>query len=198
MRGCERCMVLISVFLFLCAAAYADTYLNIQNNFGYTLVDVGQAMDIDELSPVTGQGLNDWNQFNYKILGQLLFDNGNTVSYGPEIGFHRLYYWEEKYRPLGSSQRWRSGTIWTFEAGVIMNVKLGHDYYFLTGLSIHNFLNDSGTTLGIPLALGHEIKATKNFSLPIEFRMDIIFGNAMPIGLGGGIGLKFDILSGKK
>ncbi|MCB4790785.1 MAG: hypothetical protein LHV68_02755 [Elusimicrobia bacterium] len=184
----------LSMLVVLCCGVSADTHLNIQNNFGYTIVDVGKAMDIPALSDITGQGLNDWDQFNYRILGQLIIDKSDKLSWGPEIGLHRLYYWEEKYKPLStSSQRWRSGAVWSFEAGAVMRYELGQNYYFLTGIALHNFLNDSGTTLGVPIALGHEIKMSRSFGVPLEFRMDIIFGNSTPIGIGGGIGLKFKV-----
>jgi hypothetical protein len=54
-------------------------------------------------------------------------------------------------------------------------------------------MNDTGTTVGFPLGIGHIIKFGDFISIPIEFRTDIIFGTGTPIALGGGIGLKFTI-----
>lgn len=170
-----------------------DMSVNLQNNFGYTIVNVSEAMEIPESSSTTDYGLVDWNQFNYKGLIQILFNSSQKVSFGAELGFNRLYYWEEKYKPFGSSARWRRGTIWTWHLGGLVRLSFASHYYALTGGSFHVFFNGSGTTLGIPLAIGHEIPISKVFTIPIEFRVDIIFGNDVPIGLGGGIGLKFNI-----
>jgi hypothetical protein len=52
-------------------------------------------------------------------------------------------------------------------------------------------MNGSGSTLGIPFAIGHELPISDVFTIPIEFRTDVIFGDAVPIGIGGGIGLKY-------
>lgn len=165
--------------------------INFQNNFGYTIVNVGEAMEIPEYSEITDEGLVSWNQFNYKGLLQFWFVKNDQVSLGPELGINRLYYWEEKYIPQGSSPRWRWGTIWTAQAGFQFRRTLATHYYISTGTNVHLFLNGTGITLGIPLSLGHELPISKDFTIPIEFRIDIIFGDAVPIALGGGVGLKF-------
>lgn len=169
----------------------ADMIVNLQNNFGYTIVNVSEAMGIPEYSNITDKGLVDWNQFNYKGLIQILFNKSENVSYGPEIGINRLYYWEEKHIPPMSSPRWRWGTIWTGHLGGVVRKSFASHYYVLTGASIHYFFNGSGTTIGIPIAIGHDLPISKVFTIPIEFRIDIIFGNAVPIGIGGGVGLKY-------
>lgn len=183
-----------AVFLCFCGRAFAGTTLNIQNDFGYTIVDVGQAMDINEYNSATGLGLSDYDQFNYRLLGQLLVEKSPGLYFGVEAGLHRLYYWEETYKPLPtSSLRWRYGTIWTVSAGGLVKRDFGDRYYAMTGLSLHNFLNGSGMALGLPFALGHRIKISEKFEMPVEFRADIIFGSGTPIAIGGGVGLQFDI-----
>ena len=62
----------------------------INNNWGYTVVDVPAAVEIPEISG--GEGLSDWNQFNYRGLAQFLYRSSETVSFGPEIGVSRLYF----------------------------------------------------------------------------------------------------------
>ena len=80
-----------------------------------------------------------------------------------------------------------------FEAlGGIVRKSFAAHYYVLTGASVHFFLNGTGATIGLPFAIGHELPISKVFTIPVEFRVDVIFGNAIPIGLGGGIGLKFN------
>ena len=176
--------LLLSV-AFFSTEVLADMSVNLQNNFGYTIVNVSEAMEIPD------ERLVDWNQFNYKGLIQILFNKSKNVSFGSEIGFNRLYYWEEKYIPLGLSPRWRWGTIWTGHLGGLVRLNFASHYYVLTGASLHFFFNGSGATIGIPLAIGHELPISKVFTIPIEFRIDVIFGNAVPIGLGGGVGLKY-------
>lgn len=64
--------------------------INIQNNFGYTIVDVAQAIEIPEFSDITNEGLVDWDQFNYKGLVQVFLARDKMLI-GGEIGFNRLY-----------------------------------------------------------------------------------------------------------
>ena len=170
----------------------AELNINLQNNFGYTVVNVSEAMEIPEYSEIADEGLVEWDQFNYKGLLQILFIKSENLSFGPELGINRLYYWEEKHIPPMSSPRWRWGTIWTGHLGGIVSKSFAAHYYVLTGASLHVFLNGTGVTIGLPFAIGHELPISEDFTIPIEFRVDVIFGNAIPIGLGGGIGLKFN------
>lgn len=167
----------------------ADVSVNVQNNFGYTIVSVSEAIGIPEPAPGTNDGLVEWDQFHYKGLLQLFFDAAQPVSFGPEIGVNRLYHWQEIHTPRGLSPRWRWGTIWTGHIGGLVRWQPGA-YYLATGASLHFFFNGSGATLGLPIAVGHEVRLAEAFTLPIEFRMDVVFGDAVPIGLGGGVGFK--------
>lgn len=180
----------LTVFAF--AADNGKLVINIQNNFGYTIVDVSQAMDIPEYSDYTQTGLVDWNQFNYKGLVQVLVPNNNFLI-GGEVGFNRLYRWEERYKTFDGYDRWRWGTIWTWHLGVLVQMKLTEQYYIGSGVGVYTFMNGSGTTVGFPLMIGHNLKITNKLTLPIEFRTDIIFGSATPIALGGGIGIKLTL-----
>ncbi|MFC1509281.1 hypothetical protein ACFL60_06305 [Candidatus Omnitrophota bacterium] len=185
-----------TVFFLLSLAFFtsetpADMRINFQNNFGYTIVDVGDAMDIPDYNESTGSGLVDWDQFNYKGLIQLLFDKSENVVWGPEIGINRLYYWEKKYKPFLFDPRWYWDTIWTGHIGGIICKSFAENYYVLTGASLHIFFNESGATVGLPFAVGHELPISDTFTIPIEFRVDVIFGSAVPIAIGGGVGLKY-------
>ncbi len=166
--------------------------INLQNNFGYTIVDVAQAMEIPEFSDINNEGLVDWNQFNYKGLVQIFFAK-DKMSIGGEIGFNRLYKWEERYKTFDGYDRWRWGTIWTWHIGALIQVDFANQYYLTTGTGVYTFMNGSGTTVGFPLGVGHIIKISDSISIPIEFRTDIIFGSGAPITIGGGLGLKFTL-----
>ncbi|MFC1607973.1 hypothetical protein ACFL47_08385 [Candidatus Latescibacterota bacterium] len=187
-----RKLSFILLFLTLCSAeVLAEMIVNLQNNFGYTIVNVSEAMGIPDYSEITDEGLVEWDQLNYKGLIQLFFKQSQDVSYGTELGINRLYYWEEKHIPPMSSPRWRWGTIWTGHLGGIIRKSFATHYYVLTGASLHIFFNGSGATVGIPFAIGHDLPISKNFTIPLEFRIDVVFGSAVPIGLGGGAGLKY-------
>ena len=180
------------LIIFFSTEVLAEMIINLQNNFGYTIVSVSEAMGIPEYSEITDEGLVEWNQFNYKGLIQILFKKSENVSFGPELGFNRLYYWEEKHiPPMSSSPRWRWVTIWTVHLGGILRKSFASHYYVLTGASLHVFFNGTGATIGIPFAIGHELPISKVFTIPIEFWIDVVFGSAVPIGLGGGVGLKY-------
>ncbi len=166
--------------------------INLQNNFGYTIVDVAQAMEIPEFSNITNEGLVDWDQLNYKGLVQIFLNRGKMLI-GGEIGFNRLYRWEERYKTMAGYDRWRGGTIWTWHIGALIQINFANQYYLTTGTGIYTFMNDTGTTVGFPLGIGHIIKFGELISIPIEFRTDIILGSGTPIAVGGGIGLKFTI-----
>ena len=166
--------------------------INLQNNFGYTIVDVAQAMEIPEFSDITNEGLVDWDQFNYKGLVQVFLAKDKMLI-GGEIGFNRLYRWEERYKTFDGYDRWKWDTIWTWHIGVLIQLNFVNQYYLTTGTGVYTFMNGTGTTIGFPLGIGYIIKLNDNLSFPIEFRTDIIFGSSAPIAVGGGIGLKIAI-----
>lgn len=182
-------MVLSLSVLFAQPANDSKLIINLQNNFGYTVVNVSEAMEIPEFSDITEEGLVDWDQFNYKGLVQVFIPR-NKFMIGGEVGFNRLYRWEERYKTFDGYDRWRWGQIWTWHLGVLIQMKVADIYYVTSGAGVYTFMNDSGTTIGFPLAIGHDLRLTDNITLPIEFRTDIIFGEATPIALGGGIGIK--------
>ena len=189
----RRLALIILISSFVINEMKAQISMNIQNNFGFTLVNVSEAMDIPEYSDVTDEGLVEWNQFNYKGLIQLYFTKKEDISLGTELGINRLYYWEEKFIPPLSSPRWDWGTIWTGQVSGLLKKTIAKQYYVITGASLHIFLNGTGATLGIPLAIGHEIRLSETITLPVEFRVDVIFGNAIPIALGGGVGINYKL-----
>ena len=187
-------MMVISIIIGMISVANAQYYVNIQNNFGYTRVNVSNAMDIPEYSEITDEGLVEWDRFNYKGLLQVFKKKQGNLLIGGELGIHRLYYWEKKFYPsIYSSARWNWGTIWTAQAGGLVKGIIASQYYVMTGGSLHLFLNGTGVTIGFPFAVGHEIRITENVTIPAEFRIDIIFGKAIPMGLGGGAGVQYQI-----
>ena len=76
--------------------------------------------------------------------------------------------------------------------GGVVRLRLAPSYFAFTGAALHHFFNGSGTTIGIPLGIGREIRILEKFTIPVEFRTNLIFGDAT-IGFGGGIGLMFQL-----
>ena len=77
---------LLLLFIGLSSTVYAQPgqwQFTINNNWGYTVVDVPTAVEIPEISG--GEGLSDWNQFNYRGMAQFLFRSSETLSFRPEI-----------------------------------------------------------------------------------------------------------------
>jgi len=189
-----RIVILLCVLIAIpTLVAGAEKEIRIQNNFGYTVVDVPGAMEVPEFQDGFERGLVEWNQFNYNGAVQLFFDPAQESTYGLEVGLARLYYWEERYSPPVGDTTWDWGTIWTWRVGGLWQRQLTPDYYFMTGAALHVFMNDTGATIGFPLAIGHRIAASESLTIPVEIRMDVVFGNAVPVCIGAGLGLEFDL-----
>ena len=174
-------------------AQTSNTSLVVQGNFGYTFVDISKAVDVPEFNRFSDSGLEDWDNFNFNGFGQLLFNTSKNFSWGIEAGMFRIYRWLEKEHPVGLSPRWFGAAVWTFHAGPVLRFIIADNFYFYTGADIYVFVDESSVTGGVNGAFGYEIPISKTVSLPIEFRTDVIFGNATPICIGGGIGLKFGL-----
>ena len=71
----RKLVCILFLLTFVPTEVPAEMSVNLQNNFGYTLVNVSEAMDIPEYSDFNTRGLVEWDQFNYKGLIQVLFEN---------------------------------------------------------------------------------------------------------------------------
>lgn len=182
--------LLLTLFLstFILPSVHAsEVLIKLQNNFGFT------AVDIFETKYLQGT-MVDWNKFHYKGLIQLLVKPGKIIRFGGEVGFNRLYYWEEKYY-ISSSEypRWRWGQAWTIDYGGILRTDVGKYFYTLTGFTIHTYFNGYGTHVGLPIGLGFTFPIGKSFALSTDYRNDLIAGRGTPFTISGGIGLNFMI-----
>lgn len=174
-------------------AQKGDISIVAQGQFGYTIVDVPEAMGLPEYTAANGHGLDDWDNVNMNFFGQFLFNSSKNFAWGIEAGANRLYYWEEKENQSSGTPYWYYGTIWTYHVGPVFRWELSNQLYFYTGADLHIFSNDSGATGGVKGAVGYEIPLSKSVSIPLEFRVDAIFGDATPIGVSGGAGFKFNL-----
>ncbi|MFC2135497.1 hypothetical protein ACFLR4_04870 [Bacteroidota bacterium] len=174
-------------------AQKSNTSIVAMGNFGYTVVDVPDAMGWPEYTSANGHGLSDWDNVNMNFFGQVIFKSSKKFSWGVEGGANRLYYWEERDDQPSGTPYFYWGEIWTYHIGPVFRWEIGKQIYFYTGADVHIFSNDSGATGGAKAAIGYEIPLSKSVSIPLEARVDVIFGDATPIGIGGGAGLKFDL-----
>jgi hypothetical protein len=145
---------------------------------GYTIVDVEKAMETT---------LETWDQFNYGAYLQGLWEFKPAIKLGIETGINRLYYWEEAYTVYypGAVQRWRWGEIWTWNLSAAVQKELvwSSDWYVQGTAGLYTFLNGSGITPGFSAGCGHAWRISESVKLPVETRLDFIFGNALPITL---------------
>lgn len=186
-------VLLLITTTFICGQNKSSSSLeiNLLSHFGYTIVDVGKAMEIPDFSDITKEGLNDWDQFGYKGIVQVFFNSTAKTSLGIEGGVVRLYYWEERYKTSMGYDRWRSGVIWTWNVAALLRMRITEQYYVFSGAGAYTFFNGSGTAVGFPIGFGHNIKFSDRLTIPIEFRTDIVLGDATPIAISGGIGILF-------
>ena len=179
--------------------------INLQNNFGTTVVDVAQARGVPLYSDVSGEyvrHLTDWDNFSYKGLIQVFFIDRGESRIGAELGFNALYWWEEKYyiweyssstNRFEPKPRWQWGEIWTWHLGALIQRNISDRFYIQSGLGVHTFFNGTGTTAGISAAVGYNLRLLSVITIPLEARTDIVFGRATPISFLLGVGLKFEL-----
>jgi hypothetical protein len=155
--------------------------IGIQGLFGVTIVDVKK---------VIGNELNDWNTYSYafELQAPLALKSGK-LSLIPELGLHRLYYWEEKY--YVPEARWRWGTIWTVHGGMNVEKLFGEHWYLQGGANVRIFLDGSGVVPGIMAGAGYKYAVSKSIWIPIGIRTDIVFGNSTPTSIGLCAGVEF-------
>ncbi len=147
---------------------------------GVTVVDVEKAMETV---------LEDWDQFSYGGFVYGFYPVRDGISIGGEIGFHRLYYWEERYgTAYGTYYRW--GDISTVFLGPSVKLQK-NNFYVQPGIDLRIFTNGSGVVPGILFGAGYEILLTENLTLPVGIRADVIFGSATPIPLNASIGIAY-------
>ncbi len=177
---------LLALLLFLtCNAAFAQTHVNIINSWGYNSIDFEELMGVpywDAANSPYDTQITDESAFVYKGGVQLTFDVAEKVRLGGEVGINRLYYVEERYSVLMGNDdeyRWRMYDIWTLNLGGLAQLYVSDNVYLQTGLGIHNFTNGSGVALSTMAGVGYEIPINEKFSVPVEFRNDWVFGDAL-------------------
>ena len=173
--------VLLIVFAVLFKISFSQFELSLIPKLGYDIVDIEKATGTLKYENSTGGTyLNSWNQFYYGTAIQGIFNNGEKVNYGGELTYNRLYYWEEAYyTSYGTRYRW--GDVSTIGLEFLLKYNVTDNFYLRPSIGFHHFTDGSGTTIGLSEAAGIEINLSDNIAIPLEFRVDQIFGNALMV-----------------
>jgi hypothetical protein len=77
--------------------------------------------------------------------------------------------------------------------GLLGKYNFSEKFYFKPGVNLQVYLDGSGTSFGLDEAIGINNKVGEKLHIPVELRMDQIFGNALSfiISIGTGINLSF-------
>ncbi len=171
--------IILLTFISVCSAQFKS--FGVIMGGGYTAIDVQKVVD-----PIP---LSDWNKYGlvFKGFAEYQLKKGNIL--GLEIGRNRLYYWEYK-APGYSWYNWR--TEWTTNAVAYMSTSFGERFYLQAGAGIHFFY--TGTVFGLLAAAGTTFEITNNFSIPITFRIEPVFGSGTPIAINLATGVKFSLI----
>lgn len=89
--------------------------------------------------------------------------------------------------------RWRTYNIWILNYAVLGQFYLSDQSYFQSSAGLHTFLNGSGSALGVMAGGGYEFEFTDAITIPIDLRVDAIFGDEMSLIPSIGIGIKFEL-----
>lgn len=171
-----KIILLVSFFLLSVMDSNAQKVeVSFNARGGGTIVDVAEAM---------GYAQEDWSTWCYGGYIQGLYAPIPYLSFGLDLGYQVLYYYD--YRDYYGYWYW--GNIGTLHVGPTLQLQ-AFNFYGQGGVHLHVFHN--GAVPGIMAAGGYKINITKNFSIPIGIRGDIIFGDAVPIAVTLTLGLSF-------
>jgi hypothetical protein len=163
----------------LCSAQIRSVGLAL--GFGGTLVDIEKAVEWDELE--------EWDTWATCLKATGEYQLAGGLILGGEFGANRLYYWEYRWSD-GSYSGYRYDTEWTVNLGVNLTYYLLENLYLKGGAGLHFFVS-GGTVPGLLAAAGYNIALTDKFELPLEIRIEPVFGNATPVSVMLGTGIRY-------
>jgi hypothetical protein len=165
--------ILSGIFLFALARGQFSSF-GLVAGAGYTIVDIEDAIDY---SP-----LDEWDHIGIMFKAVAEYELKPGLFLAGEFGENRLYYWEYRWSDgYYSGTHWRSE--WTTNIGVSFRKMLGDSFYLQAGPAIHIFNDGSGTVLGLLLGTGYELEVGDRFRVPVGFRIEPVFGSAIPVSL---------------
>lgn len=170
-------IIALIIFLLIPSSLFPQDH-----NLEFNVLAGATAVDIEE---AIGEEIEDWSVFNLGILATAAKSVNENMDAGLELGFQQLYYYEYIYdypAQVGYSSRWEYGNASTIHLGAVFNFH-STGAYFKTGGNIRVFTDGSGVTLGLLTGGGFKINVSDKVYIPLGLRLDVVFGNATPIGL---------------
>lgn len=150
---------------------------------GGTIVDVAKAAEWDDL--------DEWDTWAVMLKAQGEYSLMEGLVLGLEAGANRLYYWEYRWSDgFYSGYRW--GTEWTGNLGVHLVKYLGESFFLKGGAGLHFFFS-GGTVPGLLAAAGYAIPVSESLEIPLELRIEPVFGNATPVPVMLGAGIRYKL-----
>jgi hypothetical protein len=144
--------------------------------FGATVVDVKK---------ITGDLQSKYNTYSYEFLLQgLIKSKLEKLKWLPELGIHRLYYYNS------SVPVFRSETVWTAHIGFGIERSILDYGYLQTGANVRYFLDKSGITAGLMGGVGLKMPISREIMIPLGVRLDVVFSKSTPISLAVFTGLQ--------
>lgn len=179
----KRALLILSFLIFSLKSYSQSIELSANGLLGVTLLDVESALDTE---------LEDWSTFSYGFYAQGAYEFWDDIHLGIELGYHRLYYWEESYNASGYGTYYRWNNAATVFFGPYAKAKY-NNFFGLAGLNIRIFTDESGVVPGLLLGGGYEIEINDMLSVPLGLRTDIVFGSGVPVAINLMFGLKYTI-----
>ena len=156
-------------------------YAGIKTGAGITIVDVAEAIEWDDME--------DWNTVAYIVKAEGEYQLTEGLNLGAELGINRLYYWEYRWSD-GTYSGYRWGTESTTCLGVHLVKYFGESFYLKGGAGLHFFWS-GGTVPGLLASAGYAINLGGQLQLPLELRIEPVFGNATPVQVLLGVGIRY-------
>jgi hypothetical protein len=156
-------------------------YAGIKTGAGITIVDVARAIEWDDME--------DWNTVAYIVKAEGEYQLAEGLNLGAELGINRLYYWEYRWSD-GTYSGYRRGTESTTCLGIHLVKYLGENFYLKGGIGLHLFWS-GGAVAGLLASAGYAVSLTDKLQLPLALRIEPVFGNATPVQVMLGVGLRY-------
>ena len=172
----KKILLFCTLYLFS-NVAYCQWDLMAGATAGYTFVDAEVHW---------GGPLDDWSLFNYQIFAQAIQNSEKSFYFGGELGYNRLYYWEQPNYNWGEEA--------TFHLGGFAESQLGA-FRVQTGPNFHIWLtDDGGISLGLMSSVLSDIPVNQKIKVPLGIRFDwIASDNQSPVNLGLLFGIKMSL-----
>ena len=171
--------LLIPFSFSICSGQFRNVGITI--GAGGTIVDVEKAVEWEDLE--------EWDTWAIilKATGEYRISEG--LSLGGEFGANRLYYWEYRWSD-GTYSDTRYNTEWTVNLGISLIKYFGENFYAKGGAGLHFFVS-GGTVAGLLGAAGYNFNLSDKLIVPLEIRIEPIFGNSTPVPVVLGTGFRY-------